>query len=95
MQSYPDPTFAASDSKIALLVQAARLRKRLVEASALCEELTLDLLRSTEETAKLPQNSPVSNEIRQRRNQLRKQIKASKLDIKRSEILIELVTRSV
>ena len=95
MQSYPAPIFGASGSQIALLAQAARLRKHLGEATALYEELALDLSRSMEENVKLPRNSPVLKEIRQRQNRQRKQLKISRLDIKRTEILIELIARSV
>jgi hypothetical protein len=82
MLSYTAPVFGASEHKIALLAQAARLRKHLIEAKTLCRELTLDMLNSKEESAR-------------DRAKLHKQIKASLLDIHRTEILLELIARSV
>ena len=88
MISYPASVIGESDSKIALLAQAALLRKHLVDATTLCKELTHDLLRSTEQAAE-------PKDLREYQAKLRKQIKASTLDIKLTEDLIELIARSV
>ena len=89
MQSWFAPSsLGATESKIVLWAQTARLRKHLVEDTALCEELTLDLFRSREKISRL-------KVLRREQAKLHKQIEASRLDIKRTQILLERLTRSV
>jgi hypothetical protein len=76
----------ATELKIVLWAQAARLRKHLVEDTALCEVLTLDLCCSTHKIARL-------KVLRREQAKLHKQIEASRLNIKRTEILLERLAR--
>ena len=86
---------SSAESKIALLSQAARLRKQLDAGTALCQRLSVELSRSIEESAELPKNSPLLKIMRGHQAAIRKQIKASMLDIKRNKKLIELIAKSV
>jgi hypothetical protein len=89
MQSWFAPSsLGATESKIVLWAQAARLRKHLAEDTALCEELTLDLFRSRGKIARL-------KILHREQAKLRKQVEASRLEIKHTEILLELLARSV